>query len=136
MFCLCKIILHCLLNLPCSGPEGFDQHLWHHPCPVQGEQQNQTSFKGASHTDDPFIFTDVSIIFPQGQNYNIPISLWLMDTHPYHAPLCFVKPTPDMQIKVNAESLLTDVLLLTKISVFLGEQTCGPQWQDLPALPS
>ena len=36
----------------------------------------------------------------QGQNYNIPISLWLMDSHPYHAPLCFVKPTPDMQIKV------------------------------------
>merc|ERR1711936_940342 len=37
----------------------------------------------------------------KGQTYNIPISLWLLDTHPYHAPLAFVKPTPDMQVKVS-----------------------------------
>ena len=37
---------------------------------------------------------------PQGQNYNIPVSLWVLDTHPYHAPVCFVKPTAEMQIKV------------------------------------
>ena len=37
----------------------------------------------------------------KGQNYNIPISIWILDTHPYHAPLCFVKPTSDMQIKVS-----------------------------------
>jgi len=37
----------------------------------------------------------------KGQNYNIPISIILLDTHPYHAPLAFVKPTPDMQIKVS-----------------------------------
>lgn len=24
-----------------------------------------------------------------------------MDTHPNNAPMCFVKPTPDMQIKVS-----------------------------------
>lgn len=24
-----------------------------------------------------------------------------MDTHPYNAPLAFVQPTPDMQIKVS-----------------------------------
>ena len=35
----------------------------------------------------------------RGQNYNIPVSLYLLDTHPYHAPLCFVKPTPDMQVE-------------------------------------
>ena len=34
----------------------------------------------------------------RGQNYNIPVSLYLLDTHPYHAPLCYVKPTPDMQV--------------------------------------
>jgi ESCRT-I complex subunit TSG101 len=32
-------------------------------------------------------------------NYNIPISLWILDTHPYHAPMCFVCPTHDMQIR-------------------------------------
>ncbi|XP_022915762.1 tumor susceptibility gene 101 protein [Onthophagus taurus] len=33
--------------------------------------------------------------------YNIPIIIWLMDTHPQHAPLCYVKPTPTMNIKVS-----------------------------------
>jgi hypothetical protein len=29
----------------------------------------------------------------QGQYYNIPVAVWLLDTHPYNAPLCYVKPT-------------------------------------------
>lgn len=33
--------------------------------------------------------------------YHIPICIWLMDTHPYNAPLGYVKPTSDMQIKVS-----------------------------------
>lgn len=37
----------------------------------------------------------------QGQSYNIPVSVWILDSHPYHAPVCFVKPTADMQIKVR-----------------------------------
>lgn len=37
----------------------------------------------------------------KGAVYNIPVSLWLMDTHPNNAPLCFVKPTPDMSIKIS-----------------------------------
>ncbi|KDR21984.1 Tumor susceptibility gene 101 protein, partial [Zootermopsis nevadensis] len=36
-----------------------------------------------------------------GSMYNIPICIWLMDTHPNNAPICYVKPTPDMQIKVS-----------------------------------
>lgn len=43
------------------------------------------------HTD--FIFTD--------NTYHIPICIWLMDTHPYNAPLAYVQPTADMQIKVS-----------------------------------
>ena len=39
-----------------------------------------------------------TLIF-QGQTYHIPISLTLQDTHPYHGPIAFVKPTPDMMIK-------------------------------------
>ena len=34
----------------------------------------------------------------RGQNFNIPISFYLLDTYPYHGPLCYVKPTPDMQV--------------------------------------
>lgn len=37
----------------------------------------------------------------KGVVYNIPVCIWLMDTHPQNAPLCFVKPTPDMSIKVS-----------------------------------
>ncbi|XP_052832400.1 tumor susceptibility gene 101 protein isoform X1 [Octopus bimaculoides] len=31
--------------------------------------------------------------------YNIPICVWLLDTHPHCAPIVYVKPTPNMQIK-------------------------------------
>uniref|UniRef100_A0A1B6GN30 UEV domain-containing protein n=3 Tax=Cuerna arida TaxID=1464854 RepID=A0A1B6GN30_9HEMI len=37
----------------------------------------------------------------QGNTYNIPVCIWLMDTYPNHAPVCYVKPTVDMQIKVS-----------------------------------
>jgi len=37
----------------------------------------------------------------KGNVYNIPIVIWLMDTHPYNAPICYVQPTPDMSIKVS-----------------------------------
>lgn len=36
-----------------------------------------------------------------GNTYNIPVCIWLMDTHPNNAPICFVKPTPEMNIKVS-----------------------------------
>ncbi|KAK3605192.1 hypothetical protein CHS0354_013003 [Potamilus streckersoni] len=35
----------------------------------------------------------------RGNIYNIPIAIWLMDTHPYNPPLVYVKPTSSMQIK-------------------------------------
>jgi len=34
-----------------------------------------------------------------GRNYNIPVCLWLLDTHPYNPPMIYVKPTANMQIK-------------------------------------
>jgi len=69
-------------------------------------------YKGLSPKGEKFIFNDGrerellhlvgTIPVPyKGQNYNIPISITLLDTHPFHAPLAFVKPTPDMQIKVS-----------------------------------
>ena len=41
----------------------------------------------------------LSTILFQGATYNIPICIWLMDTHPYNPPMVFVKPTSTMQIK-------------------------------------
>lgn len=32
-------------------------------------------------------------------NYNIPVKIWIMDTHPNNAPICYVNPTSDMVVK-------------------------------------
>lgn len=37
----------------------------------------------------------------KGTIYNFPVCIWLLDTHPYNSPICYVKPTPDMQIKAS-----------------------------------
>lgn len=37
----------------------------------------------------------------EGTTYHIPICIWLMDTHPNNAPICYVKPTLDMRIKMS-----------------------------------
>lgn len=37
--------------------------------------------------------------FTTGNTYNIPVCLWLLETHPYNPPMVFVKPTATMQIK-------------------------------------
>lgn len=37
----------------------------------------------------------------KGSIYNIPICIWLIDTHPQNAPICYVKPTSDMSVKVS-----------------------------------
>ncbi|KAM4617937.1 ubiquitin-conjugating enzyme E2 variant 3 [Discoglossus pictus] len=37
----------------------------------------------------------------QGNSYNIPIRLWILDSHPFAPPLCFLKPTENMGIRVG-----------------------------------
>ncbi|XP_063294046.1 ubiquitin-conjugating enzyme E2 variant 3 isoform X1 [Pelobates fuscus] len=37
----------------------------------------------------------------QGNLYNIPICLWLLDSHPFAPPICFLKPTDTMGIRVG-----------------------------------
>jgi len=46
---------------------------------------------------------NISLIFycPAGNVYNIPICIWLMDSHPYNPPMVYVKPTATMQIKAG-----------------------------------
>ena len=34
-----------------------------------------------------------------GVEYNIPVCLWLLDTHPYNPPIVYVVPTNTMRIK-------------------------------------
>ena len=41
----------------------------------------------------------INVLCFSGRSYNIPICMWLMDTHPYNPPLVYVKPTATMQIK-------------------------------------
>ncbi|CAK9798163.1 Tumor susceptibility gene 101 protein [Anthophora quadrimaculata] len=69
-------------------------------------------YKGLQYKVEPFVFNDGSrkelfnlqgtIPVPfKGTYYNIPICIWLMDTHPNNAPMCYVKPTSDMDIKAS-----------------------------------
>jgi ESCRT-I complex subunit TSG101 len=39
----------------------------------------------------------------KNNTYNIPVRVWLMDTHPYNSPICYVTPTNDMNIKVKRQ---------------------------------
>ncbi|XP_003487736.1 tumor susceptibility gene 101 protein [Bombus vosnesenskii] len=69
-------------------------------------------YKGLKYNVEPFVFNDgsrkelfnlqgtIPVSF-KGTYYNIPICIWLMDTHPNNAPMCYVKPTADMDIKVS-----------------------------------
>lgn len=36
-----------------------------------------------------------------GNTYNIPVAIWLLETHPANAPMVFVRPTSDMQLKIS-----------------------------------
>ncbi|EFN75912.1 Tumor susceptibility gene 101 protein [Harpegnathos saltator] len=69
-------------------------------------------YKGLQYEIEPFVFNDGSRkelinlqgtipVAYKGAYYNIPICIWLMDTHPNNAPMCYVKPTADMNIKVS-----------------------------------
>ncbi|XP_068929081.1 ubiquitin-conjugating enzyme E2 variant 3 isoform X2 [Petaurus breviceps papuanus] len=46
-------------------------------------------------------FTGTIPVNYQGNTYNIPIRLWILDSHPFAPPICFLKPTPNMGISVG-----------------------------------
>ncbi|XP_072278332.1 ubiquitin-conjugating enzyme E2 variant 3 [Pyxicephalus adspersus] len=58
------------------------------------------TFKDGSQKDLLNLSGTVPIKF-QGNCYNIPICLWLLDSHPFAPPLCFLKPTDTMGIRVG-----------------------------------
>ncbi|XP_072128433.1 ubiquitin-conjugating enzyme E2 variant 3 [Mobula birostris] len=37
----------------------------------------------------------------QGSSYNIPIRIWILDSYPFGPPLCFLRPTSKMVIRVG-----------------------------------
>ncbi|KAK3097597.1 hypothetical protein FSP39_011280 [Pinctada imbricata] len=69
-----------------------------------------SQYKDLRPGNDGFIFNDGSRkdlvnldgtipVMYKGNTYNIPICIWILDTHPYNPPMVFVKPTNTMQIK-------------------------------------
>ncbi|KAM3870671.1 ubiquitin-conjugating enzyme E2 variant 3-like [Diretmus argenteus] len=37
----------------------------------------------------------------EGRSYNLPVQLWLMDSFPFTPPICLLRPTPNMVIRVG-----------------------------------
>ncbi|XP_011181347.1 tumor susceptibility gene 101 protein [Zeugodacus cucurbitae] len=71
-----------------------------------------TTYRSLSYSLKKFVFNDGSTkelfnlagtipVVYKNNTYYIPICIWLIDTHPQNAPMCFVQPTPTMQIKVS-----------------------------------
>ncbi|KAL7833535.1 hypothetical protein AOLI_G00284950 [Acnodon oligacanthus] len=71
-----------------------------------------TAYKDLKPVMDNYVFNDGSSrelmslsgtvpVNYRGNVYNIPICLWLLDTYPYNPPICFVKPTSTMMIKIG-----------------------------------
>lgn len=66
----------------------------------------------------------------KNNTYNIPIQVYLDEKYPYVAPLCYVRPTPDMSINVNQS-----VDANGRITVPYQSQWCHPAY-DLVTLIS
>ncbi|XP_055624273.1 tumor susceptibility gene 101 protein isoform X2 [Toxorhynchites rutilus septentrionalis] len=69
-------------------------------------------YKALTYRYEEYVFNDGTIkqllnlqgtipVRYKGNTYHIPICIWLLDTHPKYAPICYVKPTSDMNIKVS-----------------------------------
>lgn len=61
---------------------------------------NTYVFKDSSQKD-LLNFTGTIPVMYQGNTYNIPIRLWILDSHPFAPPICFLKPTANMGISVG-----------------------------------
>ncbi|XP_031242595.1 ubiquitin-conjugating enzyme E2 variant 3 isoform X4 [Mastomys coucha] len=71
-----------------------------------------TSFPHFRYSMDTYVFKDTSQkdllnftgtipVMYQGKTYNIPILFWILDSHPFAPPICFLKPTANMEISVG-----------------------------------
>ncbi|XP_066152283.1 tumor susceptibility gene 101 protein [Euwallacea fornicatus] len=68
----------------------------------QGLQPQQDSYTFMDGTTMELVNLNGTIpVTYKCSSYNIPICIWLINTHPKNAPICYVKPTADMSIKVS-----------------------------------
>lgn len=100
-------------------PQSLDQYLssllakYHYPDQAKKDITNALQhYRNLSPTTSQFVFNDgikkelfcldgtIPVNY-KGTTYNIPVCIWLLDTHPYNSPMCYVKPTSYMQIKVS-----------------------------------
>ncbi|NXU83363.1 UEVLD enzyme, partial [Xiphorhynchus elegans] len=61
---------------------------------------NTYTFKDGSQKD-LLNFSGTIPVRYAGNSYNIPIQLWILDSHPFAPPICFLKPTANMGISVG-----------------------------------
>ncbi|KAJ0401644.1 hypothetical protein ATCC90586_008954 [Pythium insidiosum] len=47
-------------------------------------------------------------IFYRGNQYNIPVEFWMVETYPHAPPVCFVRPTADMMVKPGHPHVTSD----------------------------
>lgn len=47
-------------------------------------------------------------IFYRGNQYNIPVEFWIVETYPMAPPVCFVRPTADMMVKPGHPHVTSD----------------------------
>ncbi|XP_047909444.2 ubiquitin-conjugating enzyme E2 variant 3 isoform X2 [Anser cygnoides] len=60
---------------------------------------NTYTFKDGSQKD--LLNFSGTVPVKYGNSYNIPICLWILDSHPFAPPICFLKPTANMGISVG-----------------------------------
>ncbi|NWR27790.1 UEVLD enzyme, partial [Tachuris rubrigastra] len=60
---------------------------------------NTYTFKDGSQKD--LLNFSGTVPVKYGNSYNIPIQLWILDSHPFAPPICFLKPTANMGISVG-----------------------------------
>lgn len=100
-------------------PQSLDHYLssiltkYHYPDQAKKDVSNALQhYRNLSPMSSQFVFNDgvkkelfcldgtIPVSY-KGNMYNIPVCIWLLDTHPYNSPMCYVKPTNYMQIKVS-----------------------------------
>lgn len=74
--------------------------------------QAMEQYRALVFRQDSYVFNDgtrkdllnltgtIPVIYKKN-TYHIPICIWIMDTHPANAPICYVTPTSNMHIKVS-----------------------------------
>ncbi|XP_010168899.2 ubiquitin-conjugating enzyme E2 variant 3-like, partial [Antrostomus carolinensis] len=60
---------------------------------------NTYTFKDGSQKD--LLNFSGTVPVKYGNSYNIPVRLWILDSHPFAPPICFLKPTLNMSISVG-----------------------------------